>query len=40
LQLYVLKDGVYYLHQKAQKNELLHSVLLPGFSIEGEKIFR
>jgi len=35
-----LQDGAYHLHQKAQKNELLNSVLLAGFSIEGEKIFR
>ena len=40
LQLYVLKDGVYYLHQKAQQSGLLNSVLLPGFGIEVEKIFR
>jgi Uma2 family endonuclease len=40
LQLFVLKDGVYYLHQKAQLHETLNSVLLAGFSIEAGKIFR
>jgi len=40
IELYILQDGAYHLHQKAQKNELLNSVLLAGFSIEGEKIFR
>jgi Uma2 family endonuclease len=37
--LYVLKDGAYYLHQKAQKNEQLNSVLLPGFGIDLSKLF-
>jgi Uma2 family endonuclease len=38
--LYVLKDGLYYLHQKAAKNESLNSELLPGFSVELGKLFR
>lgn len=37
--LYVLKDSACYLHQKTQKNENLNSVLLPGFSIEINKLF-
>ncbi|MDB4903412.1 MAG: Uma2 family endonuclease [Mucilaginibacter sp.] len=38
--LYVLKDNVYNLHQKAQLNESLNSVLLPGFNIDLSKIFK
>lgn len=38
--VYVLKDGVYYLHQKAQKNETLNSLLLPGFNIEINNLFK
>jgi Uma2 family endonuclease len=38
--LYVLKDGVYYLHQKAQKDECLNSVLLQGLSIDLSKLFK
>jgi len=38
--LYVLKDGVYSLHQKAQNNEHLNSVLLKGFSIDLSKLFK
>jgi Uma2 family endonuclease len=38
--LYALKDGVYYLHQKAQQNELLHSLILPGFSFDLSYIFK
>ncbi|MBS1525438.1 MAG: Uma2 family endonuclease [Bacteroidetes bacterium] len=37
--LYVLKDGVYSLHQKAEKAEKLNSVLLPGLSFDLSKIF-
>ena len=37
--LYVLKDGLYYLHQKAAKNETLNSVLLQGFGVELGKLF-
>ena len=37
--LYVLKDGLYYLHQKAAQTETLNSVLLPGFGIELGKLF-
>ncbi len=38
--LYVLKDNVYQLHQKAQKAEQLNSVLLPGLAIDLQKIFK
>ena len=38
--LYILKDGVYNLHQKAQKNEQLDSILLPGLSIDLLKLFK
>lgn len=38
--LYVLKDGAYYLHQKAAKNEQLNSVLLDGLKIELLKLFK
>jgi Uma2 family endonuclease len=38
--LYVLKNGVYYLNQKAQKNETLNSLLLPGFNIEINNLFK
>lgn len=39
-ELYTLKEGVYYLHQKAQKNEYLNSILLPGLSIDLSKLFK
>ena len=38
--LYLLKDGAYYLHQKAQKTEVLNSLLLPGFGIQLSKFFK
>jgi len=38
--LYVLKDGAYYLHQKAQQNELLHSVVLAGFDFDLNYLFK
>ena len=38
-ELYALKNGTYYLHQKAPKNELLHSLILPGFSIDLSRVF-
>ena len=38
--LYVLKDGAYYLHQKAQKTESLNSILLQGFSINLSQLFK
>jgi len=38
--LYALKDSAYYLHQKAQKDELLHSLILPGFSFDLTYIFK
>jgi Uma2 family endonuclease len=40
VELYALKDGIYYLHQKAQKGEQLNSVILPGFSIDITNLFR
>jgi Uma2 family endonuclease len=39
-ELYALKDGAYYLHQKAQNNEQLNSVLLQGFNIDLSKLFK
>lgn len=38
--LYALKDGIYYLHQRAQKNESLKSVILPGFILDMNNVFR
>jgi len=38
--LYALKDGIYYLHQRAEKTELLHSLILPGLSFDMNKIFK
>ena len=38
--LYILKEGSYQLHQKAQKAEQLNSVLLPGLVIELQKLFK
>lgn len=38
--LYFLKDGVYYLHQKARIGEQLNSVILPGLAFDLKKIFR
>ena len=38
--LYILKEGVYQLNQKAQKLEQLNSVLLPGLAIDLQKIFK
>jgi Uma2 family endonuclease len=38
--LYILKDGVYHLHQKAQKNESLKSLILPGFNFDLEYLFK
>ena len=38
--LYALKDGIYYLHQKAQENEMLHSLVIPGFSFDLSYIFK
>jgi Uma2 family endonuclease len=40
VELYALKDGAYYLHQKAQNNEHLKSLLLRGFDIDLNKLFR
>jgi Uma2 family endonuclease len=37
--LYVLKESLYYLHQKAVNKEILYSVLLPGFDIGLLKLF-
>jgi len=38
--LYVLREGVYYLQQKASKTETLNSIVLPGLQIELLKLFR
>ncbi len=38
--LYALKDGSYYLHQKAQKDELLNSIILPGFAFDLNYLFK
>jgi len=38
--LYVLKDGAYYLDQKAQKNQRLSSVMLPNLVFDMNKIFK
>lgn len=37
--LYILKAGAFYLHQKAQKNDVLNSVVLPGLSLKLEDFF-
>lgn len=39
VELYALKDGFYYLHQKAQKGEYLDSLVLPGLSFDMNEIF-
>ena len=39
-ELYAIKDGVYYLHQRAQKEEQLNSLILPGLSLSMERVFR
>ena len=38
--LYILKDGVYHTHQKAQKTELLNSVIIPGLVFDLKYIFK
>jgi Uma2 family endonuclease len=38
--MHALRDGVYNLHQKAQKNEFLNSLVMPGFSINLSKLFK
>jgi Uma2 family endonuclease len=38
--LYFLKDGLYTLHQKAEKNEKLFSLILDGLSFDLSKLFR
>jgi Uma2 family endonuclease len=38
--LYALREGVYYLHQKARNKEYLNSLILPGLSIDLDKIFK
>lgn len=38
--LYILKEGIYHLHQKAQKTEQLNSALLPGLAIDLQKVFK
>jgi Uma2 family endonuclease len=38
--LYALKNGVYHLHQTAEKNEVLHSLILPGFIFDLTYLFK
>ena len=38
--LYLLKDNIYTLYQRAEKTESLNSVLLPGLSFDLSKIFK
>jgi len=38
-ELYILKDGIYHMHQKTQKDGHLNSVLLQGFSMDLSKLF-
>jgi Uma2 family endonuclease len=38
-ELYSLKGSIYYLHQTARVSELLHSVILQGFSFDMKYIF-
>jgi len=38
--LYALKDGTYYLHQRAQKTESLISLVLPGLNFDLNRLFR
>jgi Uma2 family endonuclease len=38
--LYALKDGVYYLHQKVQKDEQLNSIVIPGLILDLTMIFK
>jgi Uma2 family endonuclease len=40
VELYTLKSNAYNLHQKAQNNESLNSLILPGFSIDLSKLFK
>lgn len=39
-ELYALKDGTYYLHQKAQKPEELKSLVITNFSFDLDQIFK
>lgn len=38
-ELYTLTNGTYQLHQKAEKTQQLHSVILPGLNFDLAKIF-
>jgi len=38
--LYVLKNGAFYLDQKAENNQSLESILLPGLIIDISKLFK
>ncbi|MEO6849566.1 MAG: Uma2 family endonuclease [Mucilaginibacter sp.] len=38
-ELYILADGLFKLHQKAEKTEQLHSVILSGLNFDLAKIF-
>jgi Uma2 family endonuclease len=39
-ELYILENSIYKLHQKASKTELLISLVIPGFSVDLNKLFR
>jgi Uma2 family endonuclease len=39
-EVYVLKNGLFLLHQKAQATEILSSVVLEGFKLDLSKIFK
>jgi Uma2 family endonuclease len=39
-ELHTLENDVYKLHQKAFKTELLHSIIIPGFSFDLTRLFR
>ncbi len=38
--VYLLKDGAYYLHQRAKKDEVLNSVILPGLNFDMKEIYK
>jgi len=38
--VYLLNNGKYYLHQRAKKDEVLKSVILPGLSFEINNLFK
>ncbi len=38
--LYILKDGIFFLNQKAEKTDALNSLILPGFAIDLKRLFK